>query len=172
MSQKILVFISFLGIIIISGALYALVTKKYTPYTEPVQVRNIEYKNTTYGFSVALPSSWEGYSVVQDTWESNYLGMSQDIDTYSKTGPMLSLRSPMWQEATPRQDIPIMIFTVAQWDLLMNEKIHIGAAPIPPSELGRNTAYVFALPARYNYAFLPGFEEVDTIIKTQPLKGF
>jgi len=38
-------------------------------------------------------------------------------------------------------------------DSLQQEKFHIGAAPINPSELGRNTKYVFALPARYNYAF-------------------
>ncbi|MDD2756827.1 MAG: hypothetical protein PHS80_15045, partial [Methanothrix sp.] len=62
------------------------------------------------------------------------------------------------------------IFTLAQWDDLLAEKFHIGAAPIGPSELGRNADYVFALPARYNYAFPTGYEEVDQIIQGKPLK--
>jgi hypothetical protein len=58
-----------------------------------------------------------------------------------------------------------MIFTLTQWDLVEKEEISLGAAPIGPSELGRNEEYVFALPARYNYAFITGFEEVDEIIQ-------
>jgi hypothetical protein len=49
---------------------------------------------------------------------------------------------------------------------------HIGAAPINPKELGRNNNYVFALPARYNFAFPEGFEEVNNIIENNPLKTF
>ena len=70
------------------------------------------------------------------------------------------------------QDIPVMIFTLNQWEDLWQEKFHIGAAPIPPSELGRNARYVFALPARYNFAFPPGYEEVEQIIQSKPLKTF
>jgi hypothetical protein len=65
-----------------------------------------------------------------------------------------------------------MIFTRAQWDLLTQDKIHIGAAPINPSELSRNANYVFAIPARYNYAFPLGYEEVENIIKMKLLRGF
>ncbi|MGB8451919.1 MAG: hypothetical protein WCD89_06255 [Anaerocolumna sp.] len=43
------------------------------------------------------------------------------------------------------------------------------SAPINPCELGRNSQYVFALPARYNYAFPEGFEEVEDIIQSAPL---
>jgi hypothetical protein len=35
--------------------------------------------------------------------------------------------------------------------------------------LGVNEKYVFALPARYNYAFPAGYEEVENIIASQPL---
>jgi hypothetical protein len=63
-----------------------------------------------------------------------------------------------------------MVFTIAQWNDLQNDKFHIGAAPIGPSELGRNSKYVFALPARYNFSFLPGFEEVEDILNGKPLK--
>jgi hypothetical protein len=59
----------------------------------------------------------------------------------------------MWTEDNPMQDIPIMVLTLDQWGEVTAEKISVGAAPIPPSELGRNNKYVFALPARYNSHF-------------------
>jgi len=65
-----------------------------------------------------------------------------------------------------------MVFTLSQWDLLQQEKFHIGAAPIGPTELGHNTRYVFALPARYNYAFPTDWEEVEKILEGNPLKAF
>ena len=79
---------------------------------------------------------------------------------------------PKWTVEDPRQDIPIMIFTIAQWNKLEKEEFSVSAAPIGPMELGRNARYVFALPARYNFAFLPGWEEVDEIVQTNPLKAF
>lgn len=65
-----------------------------------------------------------------------------------------------------------MIFTPEQWNLIEKEKLSVSAAPIGPSELGRNSKYVFALPARYNFAFPTGFEEVQKIIESKPLKAF
>jgi len=65
-----------------------------------------------------------------------------------------------------------MIFTRAQWNSLQRGDFHIGAAPIGPSELARNSKYVFALPARYNYAFPIGFEEVEIILKNNPLQAY
>jgi hypothetical protein len=62
-----------------------------------------------------------------------------------------------------------MIFTLDQWNALQQEKFHIGAAPIGPRELGRNSRYVFALPARYNFAFPKGYEEVQDILEGNPL---
>lgn len=61
-----------------------------------------------------------------------------------------------------------MIFTLRQW----NENLIVSAAPIGPSELGRNSRYVFALPPRYNYAFPDGYEEVEQILKDKPLHPF
>ena len=63
-----------------------------------------------------------------------------------------------------------MIFTLSQWNLLEQEKLHIGAAPIGPSELGRNSKYVFTYPARYNFAFPTGFEVVEKILESKPLQ--
>lgn len=86
------------------------------------------------------------------------------------TGPMIYIRHPLWTTENQRQDIPIMIFTLAQWDSLQKEEFHIGAAPVGPRELGRNGKYVFALPARYNFAFPTGYEEVENILKNNPLQ--
>ncbi len=130
------------------------------------------YKNTQYGFSFSLPESWEGYSIVNEKWEGLALEDEQvnprDNATV-ETGPMISIRHPEWTSQNQRQDIPIMVFTLIQWESLQQEKFHIGAAPIGPRELGRNTAYVFALPARYNFAFPTGYEEVENILENNPL---
>jgi len=139
---------------------------------EPYDENNsISYKNTEYGFSFTLPESWEGYKIINDQWEGLSTNDSQGEKVVEK-GPMISIRHPKWTDENPRQDIPIMIFTIKQWDLLQEGKFHIGAAPIGPRELGRNSKYVFALPARYNYAFPEGYEEVEDILKGSPLKPF
>lgn len=65
-----------------------------------------------------------------------------------------------------------MVFTRDQWERLKQSKFHIGAAPVNPSELSRNRGYVFALPSRYNYAFLKGYEEVEAIIKEGAVQAF
>ncbi|WP_211233479.1 hypothetical protein [Thermicanus aegyptius] len=86
-----------------------------------------------------------------------------------ETGPQLLIRHPNWTQKNPRQDIPIMVFTHEQWNALQNGDFSVSAAPIGPSKLGSNSVYVFALPARYNYAFQTGFEEVEEILKNNPL---
>jgi hypothetical protein len=150
-------------LIILAVLTYSTLTKKPTE-TLPV---SIQYKNTEYGFTFDLPQSWTGYSVVVEKWEGTYL------DNSTKTeGPKILIRHPAWTNEIPRQDIPIMIFTPEQWDSILKENLAVGAAPIGPSELGRNSKYIFALPARYNYAFPIGFEEVENILKENPLKTF
>jgi len=62
-----------------------------------------------------------------------------------------------------------MVFTIKQWDLVEKEEIALGAAPIGPSKLGSNSQYVFALPARYNFAYPTGFEDVEKIMESKPL---
>lgn len=129
----------------------------------------IIYNNTEYGFSFSLPESWKDYKIVTDKWEGLAIGGAQG-ESVVTTGPVISIRHPEWTAEKPRQDIPIMVFTINQWNDLQKEKFHIGAAPIGPSELGRNSEYVFALPARYNYAFPTGYEEVESILNSNPLK--
>ncbi|HBK69300.1 MAG TPA: hypothetical protein DDZ91_11715 [Firmicutes bacterium] len=131
----------------------------------------VVYRNTQYDFSFSLPDSWKDYMLVLDKWEGYSLKEGEN-GKIVETGPILSLRHPEWTAKNPRQDIPIMILTLNQWSLLQREAFHIGAAPMGPSELGRNSKYVFALPARYNYSFLTGYEEVESILRSNPLKTF
>jgi hypothetical protein len=130
---------------------------------------SVVYKNTGYGFKFSLPKSWRDFSIINDKWEGVVQG-DQQAGEAIETGPIILIRHPQWTSENQRQDIPIMVFTTSQWDLLQKEAFHIGAAPIGPSELGHNSKYVFALPARYNYAFPTGYEEVEEILKGYPLK--
>lgn len=127
------------------------------------------YSNTPYGFSFSLPESWQGYTIITDEWTGSVINSANAGNT--EKGPLISIRHPQWGKENPRQDIPIMIFTPAQWNLIQAEELAVSAAPIGPRELGRNDKYVFALPARYNFAFPAGYEEVETILNNNPLKA-
>ena len=140
--------------------------KSAKPPAGSTAAEEVVYRNTRYGFDFALPPSWKGYTIIADKWE----GMAEGGTEVVESGPQISIRSPKWTEADPTQDIPIMVFTLAQWSKLENDGFHIGAAPIGPAELGRNSRYVFALPARYNYAFPAGYREVEQILEGKPLK--
>jgi hypothetical protein len=130
----------------------------------------IVYENSLYGFSFILPYDWENYRIEDSEWEGTYIN-SADTGKI-ETGPVIVIRHPNWTLDAPMQDIPIMIFTTDQWDALRREELSVGAAPIAPSELGRNSSFVFALPARYNYEFLDGFKQVEEILESNPLNAF
>lgn len=138
-----------------------------TPSLTPGADDTIVYTNTKFNFTFALPLNWSGFTVLNGKW----VGMNSTTGKVVETGPLISLRHPFWTSAKKRQDIPIMVFTIAQWNSLIKEDFHIGAAPIPPSELARSSHYVFALPARYNYAFPTGYQEVEEILKGNPLQA-
>jgi hypothetical protein len=133
----------------------------------------VQYRNEQFGFRVELPESWKGFTVY-----------NQKEDIYDLTGKTTTnngviasfetfyIRNPLWSAAKPRQDIPIMVFTTDQWRHIHAEEYSVGAAPIPPSELAHNSAYVFALPPRYNYAFPEGWEEVEQILSDNPVHAF
>ncbi len=135
----------------------------------PIPSGPIEYHNAAYGFTFALPPGWRGYSIVVGNWTGTVNDPTRG-DVPALQGPLISIRHPLWTEQNPRQDIPIMIFTRAQWDALQRGEFLVSAAPVPPSELGRNASYVFALPPRYNYAVPAGWQEVETIIASRPLR--
>ena len=118
------------------------------------------YTDNQYGFSIALPNSWVGYTILNSQWE----GRDIATGTVTEHGPEITLRHPLWTEANPREDMPVMVFTTAQWAIVNSGKIALGAAPIAPGVLGKNSKYVIALPARYNYDYKTGWEEVDTLV--------
>jgi hypothetical protein len=90
---------------------------------------------------VALPASWNGFNVLTERWSGDGKG--------SESGPKLIIRNPRWSEEKPYQDIPILVFTPAQWGAVDSGELNVSAAPIRPSELGRNQKYVFAIPPRF-----------------------
>lgn len=154
--KKIIVFIVILAV---SVFLFSCINEEKEPTLT-------EYGNTQYGFNFSLPESWKGYSLIADKWEGLKNGK------VIATGPLLLIRHPQWTQQDQRQDIPIMVFTLTEWNALQQGEFHIGAAPVGPRELNRNNRYVFALPARYNYAFLTGFEEVEKILESDPLQTY
>lgn len=174
MNKKVLKYIVFLFLVVLIGTVYYFVSSKKLPkdgsIETPISQSEIpKYNNIEYGFSFSLPSSWIGYSIIVQNWEGNMI----DSKVSSKViGPEVIIRHPLWTSVNQRQDIPIMIFTPSEWSLIEQEKLSLGAAPIGPSELGRNSNYIFALPARYNYAYPVGFEEVEKIIQSKPLSAF
>jgi hypothetical protein len=132
----------------------------------------VSYTNNEYGFTVALPADWAGYSIVTSTWTGNGDEGCPAAGCPAVHGPIISIRSPLYTSSTPTQDIPIMVFTLSEWSSVSTGTLAVSAAPIPPSELGQNAQYVFALPARYNYAYPQGWQEVETIIQGNPLHAF
>lgn len=127
--------------------------------------KKIVYQNDTYGFSFLLPVSWSGYKIVEEQWEGHYIEDPSRLEA----GPKLLIRHPLWTENEPRQDIPIMVHTKDQWEAIESEELAVSAAPIGPRKIGENSQYVFAIPARYNFGFLTGFEEVEEILNSDPL---
>ncbi|MGE4283456.1 MAG: stalk domain-containing protein [Clostridia bacterium] len=133
------------------------------------EANGVVYKDTQYGFDFSLPDTWKDYKVVTDQWKGLSIEDLEDSKAIEK-GPLIYIRHPEWTIEKQRQDIPIMIFTLDQWNSLQNQEFHIGGAPMGPSELGRNAKFIFALPARYNYAFPEGYEGVEDILESNPIQ--
>jgi hypothetical protein len=135
--------------------------------------KTVVYKNKKYRFRFVLPESWKGFSILLSQWK----GAAWDPDKPEKpvreeTGPLITIRHPLWTESKPRQDIPIMILTYAQADLSKAGNLSTSAAPFGPQEIARNTKYVFALPPRYNYGSEAGIDEVAQLIRDHSLHPF
>lgn len=127
----------------------------------------IVYKNIDYGFNFSLPASWQGYSIIKNTWEGNALTKSPSL-----SGPKIIIRNPKWTTAVPYEDLPILIFTIPQWNAYIAESFSISAAPLNAKELSRNNTYVFALPPRWDFDYSLDFEQAQDVIAGNPLKAF
>jgi hypothetical protein len=128
----------------------------------------VVYANNRYGFSFNLPASWKGYSIIEKEW-----GGSSGLEgSPEEHGPLIVIRHPHYTKDNPREDIPIMVFTLKQWRDVDSGEINVSAAPFGPGEIGRNTKYVFATPPRFYYDFADGWEEVIKILGGKPLHAF
>lgn len=162
-NKKLLMGVIFIIILIISFALFTKLNKSNTELGTVSNYPTDVYKNIEYGFTLNLPKIWEGYleskTPIKSSNGENILGYT------------VIIRHPKWKENAQRMDIPIQVFTLDQWKKweANNFEGYPTAAPIGPTERGRNSQYVFATGPRYNYSFAIGWEEVDEIIKT--LKG-
>jgi hypothetical protein len=124
----------------------------------------LEYRNTKYGFRFSLPDGWKGYTVVTDPWEA-----SDAQKGTVERGPIVHIRHPDWTKENPRQDIPIMVFTLTQWESVEHGDFFIGGAAIVPGELGRNRKYAFAVSRRVEESDAAGAKEVNEILQHRPL---
>ncbi len=116
---------------------------------------NVVYQNNIYGFSVLLPESWRGY-VVSEQNKNSYIE--------------IRLAHPQSNMQNPRMDVPVLVVPIATWNTWYPPNTpesgqHPFAAPVPAMERARNSKYVFATAPRYNFSYLPGWEEVDEIVK-------
>jgi hypothetical protein len=124
----------------------------------------VEYTNTKYGFRFSLPNGWKGYTIVTEQWEAS------DAQKGSvERGPIVYIRPPDWTKETPRQDIPIMVFTLTQWEAVERGDYFVGGTAIVPGELGRNRKYAFAVSRRVEDSEAPGAKEVNEILQHRPL---
>jgi hypothetical protein len=113
------------------------------------------YQNNMYGFTVPLPESWRDYTVKE-----------QAKDSYFE----IRLVHPQSNTQNPRMDVPVLVVPIATWNKWYPPNApesgqHPFAAPVPATERARNSKYVFATAPRYNFSYVPGWEEVDEIVK-------
>ncbi len=167
-----IILIVFIALILVGliGYLFRSKNQNNGNVNEPVATSTtaVTYTNNDFGFNFSLSNSWKGYSVLNNTWEGNPLTTT----TTKQTGTKLIIRNPKWTSSLPYEDIPIMVFTVAQWNSYIDGNFSVSAAPVSATELGRNNLYVFALPPRWDFDFSEGYVEAQNIIKSNPLKAF
>jgi hypothetical protein len=153
----------------------ACVCSRYAPHKgpKPSTPLTVVYTNKHYRFRFYLPQDWNGFSIVANSWTGGVREKNgQLVADMIECGPQITIRHPLWTGHRPYKDIPIMVFTHAQWKLAANEQMSVSAAPIPPIEIGRNRKYVFALPPRWSVGDELGYEEVIDVIQQNPLHTF
>ena len=113
---------------------------------------NISYTNLDYGFSLNLSKDWENFTATESEIQF---------------GNLVTIRKSVWGLSSPTADIPILIYPIEQWKIWEGNDFegYPTAAPMGPTERGRNAKYIFATAPRYNFSFNLGFEEVEEIIK-------
>jgi hypothetical protein len=127
------------------------ILEKATPNSPPALP--VWYHNAKFGLTFFLAASWQGYSVLMEQWESVTHSPTDGKRSVVGRGPMIILRHPQWKAGDIYQDIPILVFTRAQWDALNQGKLwpSLYAGGVI-DELWHNRDYVFAMSSRYNAA--------------------
>lgn len=125
------------------------------------------YRNNQYGFELTMPQDWKGYSILEQKWQ----GTNVATGNIQFEGPRVVIRNPNWVNEQPWQDIPIMVFTKEQWNLVAAEQIAVSAAPVGPSKLGENQTYIFALPPRW-VGFTGAQGQDSALAVSQTFKAF
>ena len=137
------------------------------PFQAPCEP--IVYRNMQYGFCFLLPADWKGYSILTHEWS----GWSGPPDTGKMMhGPELVIRHPAWTEANPYQDIPIMVFTQAQWREKEKNGLITSAYGADWGTFGSNARYVFKQPDRWiGYTDAKGQDELQALMSEHPLQA-
>src|SRR5690242_122149 len=76
----------------------------------------LRYEDARYGLTFFLPATWRGYSAPVEQVQDEKYSAAEDKQIVVGHTPMIVLRHPQWQTSAPYQDIPILVFTRAQWD--------------------------------------------------------
>ena len=121
----------------------------------------ITYVNNQYGFHFTLPNSWQDYTLILGTWNGTDIASGKQTES----GPMISIRHPEWTEKNLRQDIPIMIFTLSQWEAVQNETLSVSAAPIPQASLGGIPLMFFPFPPVTTSLFQKATKKWKTLLQ-------
>ena len=128
---------------------------------------SLRYYNAKFDLTFFLPASWRGYSVSVQQLDDEIYSPTKDRQILVGHTPMITLRYPRWQASTPYQDIPILVFTRAQWDALHHGELWPSLfAGGMMDELWHSQRFVFAMSSRYNVADeVSGCKEVAEIIE-------
>lgn len=161
MKKKVLFFLLFVTALLPTGCRNTGVSTR--PSNLPVR-----YDNAQYGLTFFLPADWQGYSVSIRQVEDQTYSPSEGRQMTVEYTPMITLRHPQWQADTPYQDIPILVFTHAQWDALQHDKLwpSIFAGGMM-RELWHNGNYLFAMSNR-TFGFndeLKDWKETQDVVK-------
>ena len=118
---------------------------------------------------MVFPENWKGYTVEKSTWDGWGIGDNEGTTAH---GPMLTIKNI--KDKDELQPIPIMIFTSEQWALASDERgggLSVSAAPVPPTKIGQNAKYVFALPPRW-VGFMDYERQDEAVESTKTFKAF
>lgn len=113
---------------------------------------DLTYTNTKYGFTLTLPSTWNGYKVTQ----------TNDLDSTDKYEFSLPTTDPTWVDGKFASQAILVVYTPAQWQLLQQSN-----GPVP-TLIDQSSQYVFAYSSAQAEPndLIDRLPEVAQIIKT------